>query len=314
MASALYGAPASPTPSASQLLATGTRQQGARWWQHLRSAAGHWSKVDAAGKSAAIAYYTLFALVPLLLLAFTLLGQVQQGERIGESVLLQVQVTLGHVAGNALAEFINDSRRPGQGLLTFLFSLVIVAWGSLSLVSYVRSSLNAIFEAPADLAPRSRWRSLGRMLVGLGTVCGGGLLLLVANLLSSVLAYLQRYWPAWLGSTGALWTTAAPHLVTFALTTALIALLFRALPDVRLAARDIWAGSLSTAVLFTLGRVLLSLYLERSATSSSYGAASSLVVLLIWFYYTSQILFFGACLTHVRSRERQPAPDQGAES
>lgn len=270
----------------------------------------HWSRVDAAGKSAAVAYYALFALLPLSLLVFSLLGHLQQGQQLSQGVLLQMKNALGPEAGTALIAFINDSRRPGQSLPTFVFSLIIVLWGSWSLVSCLRTGLNAVFETPATDAPVSRVHRLRKVVAAFGTVCGGGLLLLLANLLSSVLGYLQTYWPAWLGSLAGIWTSSLPHLVTFALTTGLIALLFRALPDTRLESKNLWRGSLTTAILFTLGRVALSLYLESSATASSYGAASSLVVLLIWFYYTSQIIFFGACLMHVRQTGMGDAPEQ----
>ena len=278
----------------------------------LAHAYRHWCEVGAAGKSAAVAYYAMFSLIPMLLLVLSVAGQYREGEYLSHGVLVQVQNTLGRGAGVALVEFINNSRRPGQPGLATAISIFLVVWGSFSLMSYLRYAFNTIWRVRFHPQGTTRWMRWRRSLVGLSTVCGGGSLLLVANTLSTTLGYFQRYWPAWLGSGDSFWNTGVPHCVTFILTVMIFALLFRALPDVLIDWEDTWIGAVTTALLFTSGRVLMTFYFEHAATRSSYGAAGSLVVLLVWFYWTSQLLFLGACFTRCLALERgkslHPAP------
>lgn len=272
-----------------------------------------WSEAKASRLAAALAYYTLFSLAPLMLLIFSIIGLFTSDLNVQQSLLTQVRNTMGSSAGDAVAQIVAASRSSQQGLLATIFGLLMMIYGGVSMVAQLQESLNVLWGVQFNkegLDWQSKlWRKTRALLVALG----GGFLLLLSHLATSAVSLLEKYMPSFLGLEG-VWQL-APQVVTFLLTAAVFAMLFRFLPDAEIDWKDVLVGALGTALLFTVGRVLLTLYFEYAAPSSSYGAAGSLVALLLFVYWSAQILFFGAQFTkeYALYRGKTIRPMEGAE-
>jgi membrane protein len=273
-----------------------------------------WSEAGAPRLAAALAYYTLFSMVPLLLLVFSIAGLFGSQGDVQAGIMQQVHATLGANASQAMDEILEGSKYPKQGIFASVIGFIMMVWGATSLVGQLQESLNTLWGVKFNQEGLDWQSKLWRKTRALLVVGGGGLLLLLTQVASSVLGLIHKYQPSWLGGFDGVWAI-VPHVLTFALTVGLFAMLFRVLPDAEIHWKDVLYGAIGTAVLFTVGRVLLTLYFEKAAPASSYGAAGSLVVLLLFIYWSSQILFFGAMFTriHACANGKKIRPMEGAE-
>jgi membrane protein len=270
-----------------------------RFLEVLKRSAVAWNDDRASMLGAALAYYTVFSLAPLLLLAISMAALVVNENDARRGILGELQQTLGPAAGTAIGAMLDNAQQSGGNGLATAIGLVTLILGASGVFVQLQDSFNIIWKTAAK--PRAEnvvMHFLRNRLLSFAAVLGTGFLLLVSLIVSSVLAALSQ----WLTDTSligdpALWQGFS-LLISFGFITLMFALLFKLLPDVPVAWRDVWIGALLTAGLFTVGQHLISIYLGQSSVASTYGAAGSLVVLLVWVYYSSQIVLFGAEVTH----------------
>jgi membrane protein len=268
---------------------------------------------------AALSYYTAFSLAPLLLISIAIAGAVFGEEAARGQIVGQLQGLLGEEGALAIQALLENARKPREGALAAIVGVATLVLGSSGVFNELRGALNTVWEVP----PRpgsGLWGTVRDRLLSFGMVLILGFLLLVSLLASAALAAAGERWGGALSGTLHL-LEIANFVVFLGVATVLFALIFKLLPDAQpaIAWRDVWVGAFMTAVLFSLGKWGIGLYLGRGTVGSAFGAAGSLVVVLVWVYYASQVLFFGAELTQVYAREhgsraavRKPAPEPPA--
>jgi membrane protein len=269
-------------------------------WSLLGETFSEWNTDRAPRLGAALAYYTVFALAPGLLLITALAGLLLGQEAAQAQIIGQVEELVGFSGAQAVQAVIESARNAGGTLAATSFGLVTLLFALWGVFGELQDALNTIWGVTTRPfrgvigAIKARFWSVA-MAVGIG------FLLLVSLAASTWLAALGKFFardlplPVGLMETG-------NALLSFAIITCLFAMIYKLLPDVKVAWRDVWIGAAVTAFLFTLGKSLIGLYLGRSAVASVYGAAGSLIVILLWVYYSAQIVFFGAEFTKVYSR------------
>jgi membrane protein len=270
-----------------------------------------WLGDRASRKSAALAYYTIFSLAPVLVLAIAIAGVFFGEEAARGEIVQEARGLLGKEGAIAIQGMIASAAEPGAGFWPTLASIALLLVGATSALAELKDGLDQIWEAPPERT-QSFWYFLRKRITAVGLILALGFLLLVSLVLSAVLTAVARY----LG--GADVTNVALQalnfVVSFALVTALFATIYKVLPSVRIAWRDVMIGAIVTAALFSVGKYLIGVYLGNSAIASSYGAAGSIIVVLIWVYYSALIFFFGAEFTKVfahrhGSRRKLKRPD-----
>jgi membrane protein len=256
-----------------------------------------WSSDKAPRMGAALAYYTIFSLAPLLVIVIAVAGFFLGTEAVEEALVTEMQGFVGPDTARAIQRIISASFDPGSGALATVVAVILLLFGSTVVFAEMRDALNTIWEMKPR--PESTVKSfLKTRIFSLSMVLCVGFLLLVSLLLSTLLAFAARYWRSYL-PLPPLAMSALDLVLSFGLITVLFAMLFKILPAAKIAWRDVWMGALITSFLFTVGKFLIGLYLGTGAVASSYGAAASVVVIAAWTYYSAQIFYFGAEMTHV---------------
>ncbi|HZF09605.1 MAG TPA: YihY/virulence factor BrkB family protein [Thermoanaerobaculia bacterium] len=269
-------------------------------WPVLKETVKEWQDDNVLELGAALAYYTIFSLAPLLFIAIAIAGLVYGRDAVQGRLVTEIQGLIGRQGAEAVQTMLAHTWRQGSSGLVAVVGAVTILFGASGVFGQLQSSINRIW----DVAPRPERAILGYLkarFLSFGMVLGIGFLLLVSLVVSAALAALSAYAIGLLPSLKVLFQVAG-SVVSFAVVTLLFAMIFRFLPDVRISWEDVWIGSAVTALLFEAGKFLIGLYLGRSSVTSAYGAAGSLVVILLWVYYSSQILFFGAEFTQVYAR------------
>ena len=269
-------------------------------WDLITQTASEWSEDKASMLAAALAYYTIFALAPLLVIVISVASLVFSGDQAQQTLLTQVEQTVGPQAAGIVQTMINNQGGQSSGIIATIIGFATLAVGATGVFAQLQSALNQIWEV--ELKPDTGIvHTLKIRALALGIVLVIGFLLLVSLVLSSLLAAFGGFLSGALPGGEVLW-----RILNFALSlgviTLLFAMIFKYLPDVKVAWGDVWVGAFVTALLFGLGRFLISFYISNSSTASTYGAAGSLIVLLLWIYYSAQILLFGAEFTQVYGR------------
>lgn len=266
----------------------------------LRETFTEWNEDKASRLAAALAYYTVFSLAPMLIIAIAIAGAVFGEEAARGEIVTQIQGLVGRDGAKFIETAIEGASKPRAGTIASLISVAVLLFGASGLFAQLQDSLNTIWE----VQPKP-----GRGLIGIlrdrflsfTMVLGVGFLLLVSLVLSAGLSGVVNFLGSLLPGIGAL-LQLANFLLSFAVTTLLFGLIYKVLPDVKIAWSDVWSGAIVTSLLFSIGRFALGLYLGNSSFGSTYGAAGSVVIILVWVYYAAQILFFGAEFTQVYAR------------
>ncbi len=266
----------------------------------LREVVQEWSNDNALTLGAALAYYTIFSLAPLLVLAIAVAGLAFGRAAAQGEIVTQIQGVLGPSGAELIESMIERASEPASGVLATVISLVTMFFGASGVFGQLQGSLNQIWGA--DTARRKGVRGqLQRRAASFSMILGIGFLLLVSLALSALISGLHRFIDEYLTVPSELLSLTNLAL-SFLIVTALFAMIFKLLPDARIEWRDVWLGAAVTALLFTIGKSLIGIYLGRAGVTSVYGAAGSLVLVLLWVYYSSQLLFLGAEFTEVYSR------------
>jgi membrane protein len=271
-------------------------------WSLLKRTYEEWSEDRVPRLAAALAYYTTFSLAPLLVVLIAIAGAVFGADAVRGRLDDQIRGLLGENGAQAVQDMVRSaSAHPSSGTLATLFSVAALLLGATGVFGELQDSLNTIWEVKPKPGRGLRGIVQDRLLT-FGMVLAVGFLLTVSLVVSALIAGLGALVGGRTGALAPLWQ-AIDVVASIAILSVLFGAMFKWLPDVEIGWRDVWVGAVATSVLFTVGKLLLGLYLGRSSTVSVYGAAGSLVVLLIWVYYSAQILFFGAELTQVYANQ-----------
>jgi membrane protein len=246
--------------------------------------------------SAALAFYTLFSMAPLLILAITLAGVFLGDDAVRGTLASQLDGFIGADAAEFVQEAVQRSRIEQSGMLPTLLGVAALAFGATTVFAQLRSSLNDFWDVRAQPSRNDLLNFLFTRLVSFGMVLTIGFLMLTSVLLSIALASVLEF-AEQLIAVPPLLVVLADTVLTLLITSTLFGLIFRVLPDVHLSWRNVTRGAVLTGVLFMVGRYLISMYLTRTSPASAYGAAGSLVIVLMWVYYSSLILHFGTAIT-----------------
>ncbi len=282
-------------------------------WGLIKGTIKEWNEDKAPRLAAALAYYTIFSIAPLLVLVIAIIGFIiGNNSAIRAQVIYQVQVTVGQQGANAVKQLIQHSSVPQANIVAAVIGIITLLLGATGLFSQLVDALNTIW----DVKPkpnRGIWGLIKDRFLSFTMVLGICFLLLVSLVISAALAILNLYFNDLFGGIGLIAQT-VNFLVSTAVITLVFGLIFKILPDVAVRWKDVWIGALVTALLFQVGKAALGIYLGRSAVASAYGAAGSLVILLLWVNYSAQILFLGAEFTQVYARRfgSRPIPKNGA--
>jgi len=291
----------------------GTRQLTFRQTVTLaKTAVTAWSDDYAPSMGAALAYYTMFSIAPLLMIVIAVAGLVFGADAARGEISGQLSQMMGEDGANAITALLASARFSGENLVAAATSAAALAVGATGVFCELQDNLDRIWLAPRSLH-RGIWVFLRSRLLSFGMVLGIAFLLLVSLVVSAGLAALGKVWRPYFGGWEML-AHAADIAVSLALVTVMFAMIYKFMPRVRIDWRDVWTGAFLSAALFSIGKVLIGLYIGKSSVASSFGAAGSLVVVLVWVYYSAQIFLLGAEFTRVYSHTRGSRCQDGSAS
>jgi membrane protein len=264
-----------------------------------------WNEDDAQRMGAALAFYTILSMSPLVIFVIAIVSLVFTRSSAQALLMAQVQSLIGASGRDAIAMMLANSQRHGHGLFSSLLGFCTLIFGASGVFGELRSALNKLWEAKPQAASSLMMLARER-LFSFGMVVSVGFVLLVSLIGSTILAATTKYFSGVLPLPAIFWEL-LNFLVSFAGVTVLFALILKYVPETKVEWADARVGAVFTALLFVLGKMLLALYLGRTSPGSPYGAAGSVVVVVVWVYYSAQIFYFGAELTHVYAMHRRTA-------
>lgn len=273
-----------------------------------------WNRDHAATWAAALAYYTIFSVGPLLLLAISIAGLVFGHAAAQGQITGRIEGIVGQDAAQVVQQLLQAANKPASGIIGTVIGIATLLLGASGFFGQLQSALNAMWGVRPPR--RSILQTVQARSVTFLMVVGVGVLLVALLALSAAIAAVTAFFGQLLpGSVSGILLGAVDFVVSLAVITAIFAAIYKILPDTSVAWKDVWVGAAITALLFTIGKVALGIYLGRASVGSAFGAAGSLVVLLVWIYYSAQIFLFGAEFTQVYSNKYGPklAPAKNAE-
>ena len=268
-------------------------------WSMTKESFSSWSDDFAPSMGAAIAYYTIFSIAPLLVIVIAIAGLVFGQDAASGALYGQISGMVGDEGGRSIQTMVqNANSQMGKGIVATILAAIVLLLGATGVFAELQNDLDRIWRSPAAAKTEGIWNMIRGRLLSLGMVASIGFLLLVSLAISAALAALGGWWGGVFGELE--WLL---HLVNFLVSigvvTVLFALMYKILPRVKLAWRDVWIGSIVTALLFTIGKFVVGLYIGKSSVASGFGAAGALAVMLVWVYYSAQIFLLGAEFTGV---------------
>lgn len=275
-----------------------------------KAAYAGWMQHNPARLGAALAFFTVFSLAPLLIIAIAVAGFVFGEEAARGQISIQISATVGPQVAKGIEDMVRNAAKPGQGIIAAAIGVATLILGASGVFGQLKDAMNTIWEVLPD--PEGGFLKLIRdRFLTFTMVLGASFLLLVSLIVSAGLAALTNA-ASGTGIAVSPLFQLLDAVVALGIVTVLFALLFKYLPDVKVAWHDVWLGAFVTSLLFSIGKLVIGLYLGRSGVASAYGAAGSLIVILLWVYYASQILFFGAELTRAYALRHgsQKPPEQ----
>ena len=269
-------------------------------YQILKETFKGWDDDNVARLAASLAYYTLLSIAPLIIFAVAVVGLAFGQDAAREHISGELAGVVGPGATDAIQSIAKNAHAPGSGVIGVIVGVVVLLFGASGVFGELQSALNIVWE----VAPKP-----GRGIMGLikdrffsfTLVVGVAFLLLVSLVVSAGLSWAGKFFERALPGGAWLWQS-LNFCISIAVVTTLFAVMFKTLPDVRIKWRDVWVGAAVTAILFTIGKFGLGLYLGKAGVASAYGAAGSIVALVVWVYYSSQVLLLGAEFTEAYAR------------
>jgi membrane protein len=269
-------------------------------WTVAKEAAGNWSGHKDSRQGAALAYYSVFSLGPIILIAIAVAGFFFGRDAVSGQVASSVKAMLGDTGAKAVQAMLVDAGRPREGLIATLMGFGALIFAAIGVVVQLKDALNTVWEV-GETPGHGAWHFIRNYVVSLAAVLALGFLLIVSLTVTAGLAAFGRH--------------AAPHvqewllhlvtiLASVGVISLLFAMMFKWLPDAAIDWYDVWLGAVLTAVLFEIGKSAIGFYIGKQALESTYGAAASIIVILIWVYYSSQIILMGAEVTHAFAKHK----------
>ena len=260
-----------------------------------------WKEDNASRLSAALAYYTIFSLAPMLIIIIAITGLLWQADVVRTQILNQIHDLLGPEGADFIANLITNTGGPAEGIVALIVGIITLLFGALGVFNELHNSLNIIWDVKEE-KPEGFFQAVKKLILdrflSFTMILGIGFLLLVSLMVTAGLSAAQETISNAFPLSG-LMLQIVNLVISIGAITILFALMFKFLSDADIAWRDVWVGAFVTALLFSIGKTAIGIYLGNSAVASVFGAAGSLVVLLLWIYYSAQILFFGAEFTQV---------------
>ena len=283
-------------------------------WKLFKDAAGSWVDDYAPSMGAALAYYTMFSIAPLLLIVISVAGLVFGEDAARGQIMGQLQGLMGTQGAQAVQGLLESVNKPAQGVFATVLGAGLLLIGATTVFGELQNALDRIWRAPARAGGSTLFGLVRARLLSFGMILGFGFLLMVSLLSSAALAALDTWWRPLLGGWEGL-AHGINFVLGFAMVTAMFAMIYKIMPRVNIHWADVWTGAAVTSLLFTIGKYLIGLYIGRTGVASAFGAAGSLAVLLIWVYYSAQIFLLGAEFTWVyahtfgsRRGQHRPGP------
>jgi len=265
-------------------------------WDLVKAAASGWVDDYAQSMGAALAYYTMFSIAPLLLIVISIAGLVFGDQAARGEIFSQLEGMLGGPGALAVQGLLESVRKPTQSVAATIFGGAVLLIGATSVLGELQDALDRIWRAPVRAGQSGFWGLIRARLLSFGMILGIGFLLMVSLLASAALAALSKWWGPMFGG----WATVASIIelgLSFLVITVVFAMIYKLIPRVRVDWKDVWVGATVTSLLFTIGKFLIGVYIGRSGVASGFGAAASLIVVLVWVYYSAQIFLLGAEFT-----------------
>lgn len=267
-------------------------------WDILKQTAKEFSDDKCSRLAAALAFYTALSLAPTLLVVIGIAGPIFGEEAARGGIAHQIEDLVGKDGANTIQDMLAKSASKTDGTLAAIIGLALLVYGATGVFAQLQEALNTVWNVTEEHTPQGVWGVVKSRLLSFSAVCGLAFLLLVSLVFSAVVSGLSGTLERWVPYSS-VWMQLANLAVSLVVTTLLFAMIYKLLPAVRPAWKDVWVGAVATAALFNLGKYLIGLYLGNASVGSTFGAAGSFVVLLFWIYYSAQIVLFGAEFTQV---------------
>jgi membrane protein len=268
------------------------------WWAVAKEAMANWSGHNDARQGAALAYYSVFSIGPIILIATAVAGLFFGREAVTGQVMSTLNGMLGETGAKAVEAMLAGASRPTAGIVATIFGVGALLFAAIGVVVQLKDALNIVWEVE-ESKESGVWHFARNYVLSFAAVLALGFLLLVSLLVTAGLAAAGKFVSPYLPERI---LHVASILVSFAVISFLFTMMFKWLPDVSVSWSDVWLGGVLTAFFFELGKAAIGLYIGKQGLESTYGAAASIVVVLIWVYYTSQIILMGAEITHAYSK------------
>ena len=279
-----------------------------RMWHLIKAAVSSWVDDFAPSMGAALSYYTVFSLAPMLLIVIGVAGLVFGADAARGEIVSQLRGLMGEQGAIAVEELLKSASDPGKGILATIIGFVTLLIGATAVFAELQSALDRIWRTPAPPNENGIWGIIRTRFLSFGLILGLGFLMIVSLVLSAGLAAMGTWFGGLMGD----WEfilQALNFIVSFAVVTVVFGAIYKFMPHAKIAWPNVWVGAIVTAMLFTIGKFLISLYIGKSGVASGFGAAGSFAVLLVWVYYSAQIFLLGAEFTWVYSHRNAPPAD-----
>ena len=288
--------------SAAALPPKTTRATTLRFFDLGKKAVMAWVDDLAPSMGAAISYYTIFSLAPLLVIVIAIAGAIFGREAVQGEIVVQLQSLIGRDGALAVQGLIKSASEPSKGLAAGAISIVVLLVGATTVFAELQSALDRIWHVPERAKPTGLWAILRARVLSFGLILGLAFLLMVSLSVSSAIAAFGTWTSGMVPGWGRL-LQVFNILLSVGISTVLFAMIYKFMPTVKIVWRDVWIGALVTSVLFEIGKAGIALYIGKSGVNESFAAAGSLVVLLAWVYYAAQVFLLGAEFTKVYANE-----------
>ncbi len=275
-------------------------------WELLKATVNEWLDDKVPRLGAALAFYSILSMAPLLIIVIAIAGFMFGEQAARGEIVAQIDDMVGHEGAEAVQAMLQNAQKPGEGIIATVLGIMTLLIGATGVFGQLQDALNTVWEVQPKPGRGIRGFIHDRFL-SLTMVLGIGFLLLVSLVISAALSALGDFLRGIANGLEPLMQV-LNFVISFGIVTILFALIYKVLPDVKLSWRNVWVGAAITALLFTIGKYAIGLYLGHSGTASAYGAAGSLVVLIVWTYYSAQILLFGAEFTQVYTKRYETVP------
>ena len=271
------------------------------WWRLVNAAGSAWSDDYAPSMGAALSYYSVFSMAPLLVIVISIAGLAFGPEAARGEVFGQLRGLMGDESAKAIEGLLESVSTPSRGIVSALIGGVVLLIGATTVFGELQDALDRIWRAPARDRSGGLWGLVRSRLLSFGMILGIAFLLMVSLVLSAGISALGH----WLSNAFIGWELllqAVNLVIGFAMTTGVFAMIYKLMPRVVVRWHDVWLGAATTALLFTVGRFLIGLYIGKSGIASGFGAAGSIAIVFVWVYYSSQIFLLGAEFTWVYAK------------